>query len=332
MKFKLLITFTITTIFLMTGCGKKEVAPVTEKATPSFEIQTGVKIPSTDSLDIFELVRKQVEFGPRVSGTSAWEATKKFLSDKLVNAGAVVKHQDFEARVPAGQTLKFTNIIGSFNPDAEKRIQFYAHWDSRPHADQEADTGKHKIAIPGANDGASGTAVLLALAEVLGKNNLNFGVDIVLFDAEDYGSSGSIEGYCLGSKYYAANYPLQYKPRFGILLDLVGDKEAIYMREEGSVRFAFDVVDQLWKYAQSQGNNRFKDFVSQPIYDDHIPLNEVGIKTINIIDAGLVGADSKDPRRNYWHTLKDDMSNISRTTLSDLTRVLTGFIYSLKLN
>lgn len=304
-----------------------------EKVTaPAFELIKGKTIPQFDSLLAYELVKKQVAFGPRVAGSTAWTSTKEFLSNRLVQSGAVVKHQDFEAKVPTGETLKFTNLIASFNPDAVKRILLCAHWDSRPHADQETDTSKHKQPIPGANDGASGTAVLLTLADVLGKNELDYGVDIVLFDAEDYGRSGSLEGYCIGSKYFVANNPLAQKPLFGILLDLVGDKEAIYMREEGSVKFASDVVDTLWKFAQRQGNNRFKDFVSQPVYDDHIPLNEVGIRTINIIDAGLIGADSRDPRRNYWHTLKDDMSNISASTLYDLGKVLTGFLYSLKIN
>jgi len=323
---------TVTLLVFISGCGKKEEPAVVKETAPAFEIIKGNKVPQFDSLEAFELVKKQVAFGPRVSGTPAWASTKEFLSNRLVQSGAVVKHQDFEAKVPTGETLKFTNIIGSFNPEAEKRILLCAHWDSRPHADQEADKSLHNKPIPGANDGASGTAVLLALADVIGKNKLDYGVDIVLFDAEDYGKSGSLEGYCIGSKYFAANNPLTHKPLFGILLDLVGDKEAIYMREEGSVRFASDVVDLVWKFAQSEGNSRFKDFVSHPVYDDHIPLNEVGIRTINIIDAGLIGADSKDPRRNYWHTLKDNMDNISASTLYDLGRVLTGFLYSLKIN
>lgn len=332
MKFQLLIIISTFSLVLLTGCGKKEEPPVAKETAPAFEIKKGNKIPQFDSLEAYELLKKQIAFGPRVAGTPSWIATKDFLSNRLVQSGGIVKHQDFEAKVPTGETLKFTNLIASFNPEAEKRILLCAHWDSRPHADQEADTSKHKIAIPGANDGASGTAVLLALADVIGKNKLDYGVDIVLFDAEDFGRSGSLEGYCIGSKYFAANNPLPQKPLFGILLDLVGDKEAIYMREEGSVKFAGDVVDLVWKFAQSEGNSRFKDFVSHPVYDDHIPLNEVGIRTIDIIDAGLIGADSKDPRRNYWHTLKDDMSNISASTLYDLGRVLTGFLYSLKIN
>lgn len=332
MKFLLFSIVTITSLLLISGCGKKEEPPVVKETVPAFEIKKGNKIPQFDSLLAYELVAKQVAFGPRVSGKPSWAVTKEFLSNRLVQSGAIVKHQDFEAKVPTGETLKFTNLIASFNPEAVKRILLCAHWDSRPHADQESDTSKHNQPIPGANDGASGTAVLLVLADVLGANKLDYGVDIVLFDAEDYGRSGSLEGYCIGSKYFAANNPLPQKPLFGILLDLVGDKEAIYMREEGSVKFAGDVVDLVWKFAQSEGNSRFKDFVSQPVYDDHIPLNEVGIRTINIIDAGLIGADSRDPRRNYWHTLKDDMNNISASTLYDLGKVLTGFLYSLKIN
>ncbi|MCA0390036.1 MAG: M28 family peptidase [Bacteroidetes bacterium] len=313
-----------------TSCKKNEEPPAVQP--PQFEIQKRDNMPVFDSLNVYEYVKRQTEFGPRVSGLPSWENAKKYLIESLQKSGAKVTLQDFEAVVPWGEKMKFTNIIGSFNPDAAKRVLLCAHWDSRPHADKEADSSKHKTPIPGANDGASGTGVLLELANVIGKNKLDYGVDIVLFDGEDYGVSSSLEGYCLGSKHFASNFPLPIKPKFGILLDLVGDIEAVYMREPASMQYAGDLVELLWRYAQSSGNSRFKDFISQPIYDDHIPLNEAGIKTLNIIDAGLVGANSANPRRNYWHTLNDDMRNISKTTLYDLGRVLTGFLYSLKIN
>jgi len=319
-------------VLLLSGCEGKKEAPPAENLPPAYEIAKMDSLPKFDSLKVYDLVKKQVEFGPRVSGTPSYEKAKKFLIDELVKTGATVKQQEFEATVPWGERLKFTNIIASFRPELDKRILLSAHWDSRPHADQEADSSKHKTPIPGANDGASGTAVLLHLAEILGKTPPSVGVDIVLFDAEDYGESGSLAGYCIGSKYFASNNPLTVKPRFGILLDLVGDKEAVYMREPVSNHYAGDIVELVWRYAQSVGNTRFKDFVSQEIYDDHVPLNEAGIKTIDIIDAGLVGGRSQDPRRNYWHTLKDDMSNISAGTLYDLGRVLTGLVYSIRIN
>lgn len=325
------VPFVLVALF-MAGCGKEKEPEPVENLPPAYEIAKMDSLPKFDSLKVYDLVRKQVDFGPRVSGTPSYDKTKEFLVAELQKTGATVIRQDFEATVPWGEKLKFTNIIASFRPELEKRILLCAHWDSRPHADQEADSSKHKTPIPGANDGASGTAVLLHLAEVLGKTPPGVGVDIVLFDAEDYGESGSVAGYCLGSKYFAANYPLKQKPRFGILLDLVGDKEAVYMREPVSNHYAGEIVDLVWKYAQSMGNTRFKDFISQEIYDDHVPLNEAGIKTINIIDAGLVGGRSSDPRRNYWHTMNDNMSNISAGTLYDLGRVLTGFIYSLRIN
>lgn len=330
MKSSRVLFLVIAVVLTFSSCKEKEKPPTVE--VPQYEIKKRDVMPSFDSLKTFEYVKKQTEFGPRVSGLPSYDNTKKYLIEELKKSGATVQLQDFEAVIPSGEKLKFTNIIGSFNPEASKRVLLCAHWDSRPHADQEKDSSKHKLPIPGANDGASGTAVLLELANVIGKNALDFGVDIVLFDAEDYGASGSLDGYCLGSKFFASNFPLKNKPKFGILLDLVGDKEAVYMREPASVQFAGDVVNLLWQYAQSVGNTRFKDFVSQPIYDDHIPLNEAGIKTLNIIDAGLVGANSADPRRNYWHTLNDDMRNISMLTLYDLGRVLTGFLYSLKIN
>ncbi|MBK6679200.1 MAG: hypothetical protein IPG53_03830 [Ignavibacteriales bacterium] len=123
MKYLFLI-ITVTSLVFISGCGKKEEPAVVKETAPAFEIIKGNKVPQFDSLEAFELVKKQVAFGPRASGTPAWASTKEFLSNRLVQSGAVVKHQDFEAKVPTGETLKFTNIIGSFNPEAEKGFYF----------------------------------------------------------------------------------------------------------------------------------------------------------------------------------------------------------------
>ncbi|KAB2908630.1 MAG: M28 family peptidase [Ignavibacteriales bacterium] len=332
MKTKLYLTFGVSLILLFAGCGDKKTDQPVENTKPLYELMKIDSFPKFDSLRAFAHLKKQVEFGPRVSGTESYRQTKEYLISVLSETGALVTQQNFEATVPTGETLKFTNITASFKPENDKRIMLCAHWDSRPHADQDKDEAKKKTPIPGANDGASGTAVLLELAQILGKQNPEIGVDIVLFDAEDYGESGSLEGYCLGSKYYAANFPLKFRPKFAILLDMVGDIDAVFNREPVSVQYAGDVVELLWRYAQSLGNWRFKDYRSQQIYDDHVPLNEAGIKTIDIIDADLVGGDSSNPRRGYWHTTQDDLSNISIEALYDIGRVLTGFIYSLKIN
>jgi len=187
------------------------------------------------------------------------------------------------------------------------------------------------LPIPGANDGASGTAVLLHLAEIFADAKPDIGVDLVFFDAEDYGKEGEEAMYCIGSKYFAANLAPSYKPFFGVLLDLVGDHEAVFPQEENSVRFAGDIVKLIWSSAATLGIPNFKVKAHGAILDDHMPLNTTaGIKTANIIDAELIGHKSLNSRRQYWHTHGDTPANCSPSTLGRVGKVLLHVVYGVK--
>ncbi len=168
------------------------------------------------------------------------------------------------------------------------------------------------------------------MQKLLKKNKIDYGVDIVLFDGEDYGKEGDLMNYSLGAKYFAQNRPEYIKPFFAILLDMVGDKEAQFKKEPNSIQFAPDIVELLWNLANKLNLKTFSNEVSNPIYDDHIPLGEIGFKIVDIIDADLIGADSPNPRRNYWHTQKDTIDNISKDTLKEVGQLITHLIYSLE--
>ncbi len=151
----------------------------------------------------------------------------------------------------------------------------------------------------------------------------------MLLDGEDYGKENDLDNFCIGSKYYSVNLPEGVYPRFGILLDMVGDKDAVFMKEASSLEFAPDIVNLVWDTASRINAAVFVPRRGSSIYDDHIPLNQAGIKTIDIIDAELVGADTPVERRNYWHSDRDTMDNISADTLQQVGDVLVTLLYSI---
>jgi Zn-dependent M28 family amino/carboxypeptidase len=180
----------------------------------------------------------------------------------------------------------------------------------------------------GANDGASGVSVLLELARLLKQNPPPIGIDIVLFDGEDYGKEGDLDRYCLGSKFFATNKKVDYNPIFGILLDMVGDRNLRMPKEGYSVQYAPDIVDLIWSVASEKGITQFLDEVSAPVYDDHRSLNLIGIKTVDLIDADLVGNHGTNEGRKYWHTRQDTPDKCSVESLEAIGRVLAHIVYA----
>ncbi|MGE5498933.1 MAG: M28 family peptidase [Syntrophothermus sp.] len=307
---------------------KNEETP--KKTEPAYYLKSDAKIPAFDASNAFAHTERQVAFGPRNPNSRAHQAALEFFRSELSKYADTVVMQNFKYTGYDNEILNLTNVIARFNPKAAKRIFLCAHWDSRPRAEMDKDQAKRSLPIPGANDGASGVGVLLELARVLNQNKVNYGVDLVLFDGEDYGRPGDLYNYFLGSKYFATQRPANFSPAFGILLDLVGDKEAVFEKEGLSMQWAPDVVNLVWSAAEKVKAGTFSDVQGNAIEDDHKPLNESGLSTIDIIDIDLVGASTPVARRNYWHTQKDDMSNISRETLQQIGNVLTYLIYSLE--
>ena len=295
-----------------------------------------VNVPEISSDSAYKSTQEQVDFGPRVPNTSAHEACAGYLSAELKKSGAEVIEQKADLTAFDGTVLKSTNIIGSFNPKAENRILLFSHWDSRPWADHDPKPANRKKPVMAANDGASGVGVLLEMARLIGKQQPTMGVDIIFFDSEDYGAPESFKGenseesWCLGTQYWAKNPHVQgYTARFGILLDMVGGKNATFFREQSSDYYAGSVVSNVWSQAKSLGFSQY--FVDQKggaITDDHIYVNKIiGIPSIDIIQFD---PNSKSGFGFYWHTTQDTMENVDKNTLKAIGTTLMHVVYNEK--
>jgi Zn-dependent M28 family amino/carboxypeptidase len=272
-----------------------------------------VERPAFNSDSTYSYIETQVNFGPRVPGTSPQKACADWLKSKLEQLGAQVTFQKTSVKVYNGSSVPCYNIIGSYKPEAKKRILLCAHWDSRPWADQD-DTNTDNP-IDGANDGASGVGVLLEIARQLQQTPPNVGVDIIFFDVEDYGKSEVENSYCLGSQYWSKNPHIPgYKASQGILLDMVGAPNATFALEGFSMQIAPQVMKKVWSLGHELGHGKYFLYrETGAITDDHYYVTTLtGIPTIDIIhnDATTMSGFGK-----YWHTHDDNMSNISKETL-----------------
>lgn len=309
---------------LVSGCSNKKTSePVSAPL---------LKVPAFSQDSAYAFVKKQVDFGPRVPNTAPHKLCGDYFVSTFKRYKFQVTEQEFVATTYDGKKLNTRNIIASYNPKASKRILLASHWDSRPVADQ--DSVKTKNAVPAANDGASGVGILLEIARVLSLQDsvLDVGVDIVLFDAEDWGSSGVTQaeysGFCLGANYWSTHRHVDnYTAYFGVLLDMVGAKNATFLREGYSMKYAAGVVSTIWGTASKLGYDNY--FVAQdggPITDDHVPVNEKAkFPMIDIIHQRI-----NDPSHtffNEWHTSKDDMSVIDPATLKAVGQTLVQVLW-----
>jgi len=312
--------------FSFLSCKKDESRP----PEVPYTLKEKGNIPIFNGSNAFQQTGRQVSFGPRNPNSAGHRVALGYFKTELEKYADSVTLQSFIYQGYGDEKPELTNVIAKFNPKAAKRIFLCAHWDCRPRGEQDKNPDKRNLPIPGANDGASGVGVLLEIARILKSNPVDYGIDIVLFDGEDYGREGDLNNYFLGSKYFASQKPSDYNPAFGVLLDLVGDKQAVFAKEGTSMLFAPDVVDMIWGIAKKVNASSFSDTEGHVIEDDHVPLNQAGLTTIDIIDIDLVGADTPDDRRNYWHSSNDTMENISGETLQQVGNVLVQLIYSLK--
>lgn len=258
---------------------------------------------------VLTFIKKQCAFGARVPGTKAHKNTKTFLESELKKYADVVATEKF------GEG--YTNIIGEFGMMKQKKILLCAHWDSRKFADREKDSKKKKMPVPGANDGASGVAVLLELAKIFKNHPPKNGITIAFFDAEDQGHIDGKE-FCLGAKHFAKKRKKQFKNyQYGILLDMVCAKNASFYVEENSVASARDVVDNVWNAGHALGFPQFKSAMKFSIYDDHIPLIENGLPSVDIIDFTY----------KHWHTTQDTPDKCDVKTLNAVGKTLLKVLY-----
>jgi glutaminyl-peptide cyclotransferase len=321
-----LVSFATLAVALGWGCQSE---PQVQRK-PNVEQQAArplAVIPLFEGARALEHVRRQVAFGPRVPRSAAHDSCRDFLVSHLRTLADAVSTQDFN--VPGyDNLLPLTNVIASFGGGTTTRIMFCAHWDSRPRAEMDPDPAKRSHAIPGANDGASGVAVLLELARIMRANPPPVGVDIVLLDGEDYGKEGDLGNYCLGARYFAKHPPRGFVPQFGILLDMVGDPNAVFAKDPASKLYAPEAVNAVWNAAAQVGATMFVSGDGPDIFDDHIPMNVEGMRVIDIIDAQLIGHKSVDPARKYWHTTQDTPDRCSAETLGRVGSVLANLIYT----
>lgn len=327
MKFVNLIALSLS--LLVVACSAKTESKTEAKSEP-MPIKSSVEF-NGDSA--YCKVKAQVDFGSRVPGTTAHEECAKYLVNELKHYGAdSVIEQKTIVTAFNGDKLPINNILGQINKNATTRILLLAHWDSRPWGDEDADESMRTKPIPGANDGASGVGVLLEVARCLNIEKPAIGVDILFVDAEDYGDTkgDSENSWCLGTQYWIKYMPYtpQTMPKYGILLDMVGGKDAKFNRERISMALAQSIVDRVWSVASNSGyGNIFVNELGGPIVDDHYYVNQAGIPCIDIIECAHSQTGSFNPT---WHTHADDMSNISGTSLKAVGQTLLNVIYQEK--
>ncbi len=288
---------------------------------------------NADSSYLF--IQKQVDFGARTPNSIPHQKCAEYLAKTLEKYGFETEIQKFDAKRYDGLVLKSSNIIGSFNPKAAKRILLAAHWDARAFNDKEQkDTTKYK-AIDGANDGGSGVGILLEIARVLKNTDkkLDIGVDIIFFDSEDQGQpegskNGKQDTWCLGSQYWAKNkHKADYNAYYGILLDMVGAKNAKFFKEGTSLKYAGDLTEKFWKVANKAGFQKYFIQKNSPaITDDHSYVNEIAkIPMLDIIQFDENNQESFFAP--YHHTSDDNMKIIDKETLKAVGQSLLQFLY-----
>ena len=286
-----------------------------------------------DADSAYASVVAQCDFGPRVPGSAAHDRCGDYIVSRFKALGLTVSEQRADQKAWDGKVLHTRNIIAAYRPELADRIIICTHWESRPWADADPDSSLHRQPVMAANDGASGVAVMLEVARKLEELKPELGIDFICFDSEDYGmpywaetddvADGS--DWCLGSQYWAAHPHVPgYKARFGILLDMVGGRDARFCFEGISMRYASEVMVHVWDAAGRAGASQL--FLAEQggyAQDDHVPMNEVaGIPTIDIIPY----VEGEHTFGATWHTTQDTPENISRETLKGVGQTLLQFL------
>ncbi|RMF07578.1 MAG: M28 family peptidase [Candidatus Neomarinimicrobiota bacterium] len=270
----------------------------------------------------FHYLEKQCDFGPRNPGSAGYYDCRDWLKTELEQTADTVFFQPFTQSDPRnGDVYALSNILAVYGREKPPGILLAAHWDTRPWADEDPDPFYQEEPILGANDGASGVAVLLEMAQHLQAMDLPFQVLVVLLDGEDLGQPGLPQSYAKGSEFLAQNPPLPL-PEEGIVLDMVGDKQLTLFIERNSYRQNPELVNDLWGLAREMKLPAFRDRVALTIYDDHIPLFRYGgVRAVDLIDF-----DYPDQATNYWHTHWDTPEQCSPASLGQVGRLLENFL------
>lgn len=252
-------------------------------------------------------VRRQLDFGPRVPGTDGHRRAGDWLVATLRERADTVLVQEWVHVTARGDSLPMRNILARFRPGSGERVLYVAHWDTRPVAEKDPDPARRSLPIPGANDGGSGVAVLLGVADALAAAAPAVGVDLLLVDGEDYGDFDRDEDVFIGSRWFADHLPAPgYRPLFGVVWDMVGDRDLRIYQERNSLQAAPEVVARVWDVARELGySDVFVPQAKYAITDDHLPLIRRGLRVIDVIDFDFP----------FHHQHADDLSAVSAEAL-----------------
>ncbi|MDA8743368.1 M28 family peptidase [Rubripirellula amarantea] len=292
---------------------------------------TSNPIPATYDADrAMSYLERLCQFGPRPSGSDAMKRQQDFLQDFFEKRGAQVGFQSFEIRHPEnGSAVPISNLIASWGPDRPKRVLLCAHYDTRPYPDR--DRKNPRGVFVGANDGASGTAALMEISHQFDALPPQIGVDIVLFDGEEFVLKQGRDDYFLGSSFYAEQYkanPPQSRFTSGVLLDMIGDRELKIYFEQNSMKYARPLAKDIWRVADRLGVDAFVPRIRHEIQDDHLPLNRIArIPTVDLIDFDYPRPGIGQP--SYWHTEQDIPANCSGESLAAVVWVVHQWMLTL---
>jgi glutaminyl-peptide cyclotransferase len=278
---------------------------------------SGARRREFDGEKAFAYLQQQVTYGPRIPNTPAHEQTGDWILTRLRATADTVAVTAFRHVTRKGDTLHLRNFLARFRPQEASRVLFLAHWDTRPHADQSANLAAQRMPVPGADDGASGVAVLLGVADALKARFPAVGVDLLFVDGEDYGNFADSNDVLIGSRYFAAHQPPGYPPLYAVLFDMVGDKNLDIYYEGNSQAFAPEVVDRVWRTARDLGYGRyFLSGVKHTLLDDHVSLQRAGVHAIDVVDFDYP----------YWHTTDDTVDKVAAASLQIVGDVAVALV------
>ena len=333
--FLLLIEFCL----ILNSC-HSEPDEIQKEKEPPQSTKEWINPPLFDSDSAYKFIKKQVDFGPRKPKSIAHKNCGDWIINKMISFGFLITEQTGKVTAFDGSKLPLRNIICRLNPNKKNRILLCAHWDTRPFADR--DSVNQNEPIVGANDGASGVGVLMEIARVLNNENYLSGVDVIFFDVEDYGApnmnstffdvQSMNDTWCLGSQFWARNLSAEYiRPKYGILVDMVGAENAEFPKEGISMEYAGYYQSKLWNIAEKIGHgNYFKKKIAPPITDDHTYINQMtNIPTLDIIHYSVRSSSGRFDFGKFHHTHADNIKIIHKPTLNAVGETILSFIYNI---
>ena len=307
----------------MSTCGMRRAACVALVALLACQARAGGERTANtrefNGTTAFGYVQQQMSFGPRIPNTPGHQQEADWLLAELRQRADTVIVQEITHKLKNGETLHLRNFVARFRPQASDHILFMAPWDTRPMADRAENLGQQRMPVPGANDGASGVAILLGVADALKARPLTgaTGADLLFVDGEDYGDFADTNDVLIGSRWFAAHQPAGYQPLYAVLFDMVGDKDLQIFQEGQSVAGAPEVVQRVWRVAADLGyGHQFVPSVRHTLTDDHVSLQKVGIHAIDVVDFDYP----------YWHTTDDTIDKVSAESLQIVGDVAVALV------